>query len=187
MIVYTEYGNMDIKDAEFNFAGFQTVNDCELLRYANMDSITLIEHPIGGKLLDNFLLALDQSGNSKEQIAIKNYRRTLEIKGNITKLRNPAVMKEFFRMCPSTRWKLRIQQNALYSGHNTLNVSIEKYFKEITNELLQKTDIMPIFRQYAYSEIKRRNVVENNKISDEQRSKRRWKLFRIILNLYKKK
>ena len=131
-------------------------SDDELWRYATMDIIQLIEHPIGKRLLNNFLLTEDRSGNSIEQRMIKRYRLSTELLEDITKLYCTKYYLKFVALSPSTRWKNKVEEN-LYVGSEELRRLLDQFYQRTKNELRNESVIMLIFRGYIATEIKRRS------------------------------
>lgn len=177
---------MEIDEMDTYSSIFETVTDCELLRYANMEVVTLVEHPIGGKLLDKFLLSEDQSGQSLEQIMIKRYRVGLKIKADISKLQSPKYMLEFINICPTARWAQRILQNK-HKDANVLQDLMDRFCEASEYELKYESFVMPFFRQSVYAEIRRRNAEAFNKRKERQRAERQLSIFTRISNYIRKK
>ena len=117
----------------------------------------LIDHPIGGKLFDDFLWTQDVTGNLRVQRLVKQYKKCMHMKGDQRRLGDKAEMSSFFHTCPSMRWTLRMQKTALCSSPRTMRRNLNSYFDSLKEELRKEKDIMNLFYQSIYVEVKRRN------------------------------
>lgn len=162
---------MDIDALRIYYNALKNVTDCELLRYANMDVLSLIEHPIGGKLLDDSLYAENQSGESVEQTMIKRYRIGEWIREDINRLQNPRDFLRFIVICPSAYWAKRIYQDTR-NGAGVLQNSINEFCRKSRHELQHESMIMSLFRHSIFKEIKKRND-QRQEIIERRRIERR--------------
>ena len=136
---------------------YKTYSDCQLLRYANMDLIELVEDSIGSRLLDSLLRAHNNYIVSDDLKLIIRYKKCISVKGQRIKLKNPADRMSFFNTCDSAQWNLKLQRYALANSEKRLRSAIDTYFEKIKVEMRKNKTIMPIFIQSIYAEITNRN------------------------------
>lgn len=125
-----------------------------LWQYTTSDIIDILENPTSKELLKDFLFSEDQSGKSVEQIMIKRYEFSREIRKDPSKLYNTRYYLRL-RALSSPKWldKIKIE---LLDGTGDLKESLRQFHRRSIYKLRHESVIMLLFRCYILEEIKRR-------------------------------